>query len=137
MARRFLQAYKTKRGDNLGDPEWHDRRWEDVDRRLHARELDSTAIETAVTNLEAQALARLNDTFTPLIERAVDQLTSVGVMFSAHSGSEVAISTGGKTFIVDADDRIGFVVGDFISARPVGSAGGVGISSANPQSTCA
>src|SRR5262245_41931748 len=120
MARRFPQYYKTKRGDNLGDPDWHDRRWDDVDRRLHARELDSTAIGTAAANIEAQALARLNDTFTPLVEQAIAQLTSIGVLFSAHSHSEVSLGVGGKTFFVDPEDRVGFVVSDFISARPTG-----------------
>ena len=70
MTRRFDTHYKTKRLDNLGAADWHDRRWADIDQRMHSRELDATKIDDSIDRLEAIALARLNDTFSPLIQQA-------------------------------------------------------------------
>jgi hypothetical protein len=118
MALRFEQQYKTKRLDNLGDPEWHNRRWQDIDRRMHARELDADKIDNAVDNLEAVALSRLNDTFTPVIETAIERLRSVGAVFAASSQSEATIGAGEKTFLVSEDERDSFVVTDYVAVSP-------------------
>jgi hypothetical protein len=120
MARRFETFYKTQRLDNLGDPDWHDRRWEDVDRRMHARELDATAIEGAVDRMESVALQRLNDTFSPIIAQAMNQLADVGVSFTGESVSEHVVGLGTKTFVITEDFRVGLVVVDFVSIRPTG-----------------
>jgi hypothetical protein len=120
MARRFETFYKTQRLDNLGDPDWHDRRWDDVDRRMHARELDATAIEGAVDRMEAVALQRLNDTFSPIIAQAMQQLADVGVSFTGESVSEHSIGLGTKTFVITEEFRVGLVVVDFVSIRPTG-----------------
>lgn len=119
MAIRF-ESYRTKRLDNLGDPEWHNRRWQDIDLRMHARELDSGKIDNAVDSLTAVALSRLNDTFSPIIQQAMNQLADVGVSFSGESLTTEMISVGAKTFIIIPQHRVGLVVVDFVSIRPVG-----------------
>jgi hypothetical protein len=121
VAIRF-ESYRTRRLDNLGDPEWHNRRWQDIDLRMHARELDSGKIDGAVDQLQAIALARLNDTFSPIIQQAMNQLADVGVSFTGESLTSEIISLGTKTFIITPQYRVGLVVVDYVSIRPVGVA---------------
>lgn len=120
MAKRFEGYYKTNRLDNLGDPDWHNRRWQDIDLRMHSREIDATKIDDAVDRMEAIALARLNDTFSPLIQQAMNLLADVGVSFSGESLTTEMISEEGKTFIIIPQHRVGLVVVDYVSIRPVG-----------------
>ena len=120
MTRRFDTHYKTKRLDNLGDPGWHDRRWEDIDQRMHTRELDTTKIDDAINKLEAVALQRLNETFSPIIIQAQNQLADVGVSFNGPSHTTHTVGMGAKSFFVDENFRVGLVVVDFVSVRPTG-----------------
>jgi hypothetical protein len=120
MPRRFDQYYKTRRLDNLGDPDWHDRRWSDIDLRMANREYDAQRIDDAVDRIEATALARLNSTFSPIIQQALDQLADIGISFTAQSFSDVELSLGTKTFIITEQYRPAFVVVDFVSVRPTG-----------------
>ena len=120
MTRRFDTHYKTKRLDNLGDPGWHDRRWEDIDQRMHTRELDTTKIDDAIDKLEAVALQRLNETFSPIIIQAQNQLADVGVSFTGVSKSPHTVGLGAKSFFIEEDYRVGLVVVDFVSIRPTG-----------------
>jgi hypothetical protein len=118
MALRFESQYKTKRLDNLGDPEWHNRRWQDIDRRMHARELDATKIDDAVDDLEAAALARLNDELTPIIAQAITRLRDFGLLFSAASHTERTIQIGTIQFVIDEAMRESFVATGFLIIRP-------------------
>ncbi len=113
MARRF-DSYAIKRGDNLGDPGFWNRRLEDLDLRLHARELDGDKIDGAVDQLTAVALQRLNDTFTPVINSALTQLANVGAKFEGESLSEVAIDLGEIEFVLTSETRTGWVVTDYV-----------------------
>ncbi len=87
---------------------------------MHARELDSGKIDNAVDTLQQVALARLNDTFSPIIQQAMDQLADVGVSFTGESLTTEMISVGAKTFIIIPQHRVGLVVVDYVSIRPVG-----------------
>ncbi|UZE51129.1 hypothetical protein ONR75_11230 [Rhodopseudomonas sp. P2A-2r] len=119
MARRF-EAYAVKRNDNLGDPDFWNKRFEDIDLRIAARELDGDKIAGAVDELTSVALARLNDTFTPVVSEAIERLNSVGALFSSTSDSTVTIGAGFKTFLLDESTRAGFVVPEFVGVRPAG-----------------
>jgi hypothetical protein len=120
--RRFEAFYKVLRGKNLGDPEFWNQRFEDLDLRLHARELDSTRIDSAVDELIAVALQRLNDTFTPLILDAEQRLSNFGALFTGLSGSTVAIGLGIKSFVLTPETRQGYVFTDFVAARVIDDA---------------
>ncbi len=76
MAQRFDSSYKVARGDNLGDPEYWNRRLQDLDLRLDARERDADNIASAADVLVALGLQRLNDTFSPLIANAQAQVAA-------------------------------------------------------------
>jgi len=119
VAQRFEQQYRTKRLDNLGDPEFHNRRWADIDRRMDARENDATKIDNAVDSLKTVALSRLNDDLTPIIQQAIDRLVQFGLLFSAHSHTERTIELGNMQFLIDEGEREGFVATGFLIIRPV------------------
>jgi hypothetical protein len=118
MARRFEEFYQIKKGDNLGDPEFWNRKLEDLDLRLAARELDGAAIAAAVEQLISVGLSRINDTFTPVIDEAIDRLQSVGAAFSSTSDTEATIDTDPKTFALDPSTWASFVVTDYVAIRP-------------------
>jgi hypothetical protein len=120
--RRFEAFYKVLRGKNLGDPEFWNPRFEDLDLRLHARELDATRIDSAVDELIAVALQRLNDTFTPLILDAEQRLSNFGALFTGLSRSSVTIGLGSKSFVLTPETRQGYVFTDFVAARLIGDA---------------
>lgn len=113
---RLYERYQVKRGDNLGDPTFWNRRFEDIDNRMHARELDGDRIDAAVDDLTAVGLQRLNDTFTPVIQQAIAQLESVGARFEAESLTENEIGLGEMTFVVTPETRASWVVTDYIAA---------------------
>jgi hypothetical protein len=118
MAIRYEAQYRVKRLDNLGDPEFWNRRWQDIDRRLHARELDATKIDDAVDRLEAVALARLNDQLSPIVGQAITRLREFGLLFSATSHTERTIQIGTIQFVIDEAMRESFVATGFLIIRP-------------------
>lgn len=118
MARLF-DKYRVARRDNLGDPDFWNRRFEDLDIRLHARELDGAKIDGAVDALTAVALQRLDDTFTPVVESAIARLESVGALFSAESLSEETIGLGTRNLVLTEATRAAYVETAFVVARPV------------------
>ena len=75
-------------------------------------------MDHSIDRLEAIALARLNDTFSPLIEQAQQQLADVGVSFSGRSLSQHTIGIGIKTFMIMEAYRVGLVIVDYVSIRP-------------------
>lgn len=117
MARRF-EHYQIKKGDNLGEPEFWNRILEDLDLRLAARELDGEAIANAVDQLISVGLGRINDTFTPVIEEAIERLRSVGAQFAAASTTPETIDDDQKTFVLTEGTRASYIVTDYVSIRP-------------------
>lgn len=116
---RLIERYRIRRGDNLGDPELWNRVFEDIDNRLHARELDGSTIDGAVEALTATALRRLDDTFTPVVQEAISALESVGALFEAESASEETIGLGVRNLVLSAQTRRSFVGTQWVTARPV------------------
>lgn len=116
MAKRF-SLYKMQPGDNAGDPETWDKRFEDVDNRLHARELDGQKIDETIAALQAVALQRLNDTFTPLIQEAQQALQNQGVRFAAESLTEETVGLGEKSFSLTIETARTWVESDYVTIR--------------------
>lgn len=116
MASRF-DAYMVRRRDNLADPQFWNPRFQDLDNRLNAREQDSSRIEGAVDALEAVALQRLNDTFTPLIVEAQDRLNNLGASFSAESLAPQTIGTGEKDLLLTEATAETYVFTDYVQVR--------------------
>lgn len=115
MPRRFDQAYRVKRRDNLGDPEFWNSRFEDIDLRLAAREIDGQRIGDAVDTVTNVALHRLNDTFTPVIEEAKNLLRSIGAMFTARSTSTLSIGLGRIEMVVTEETQATFAAAQYLA----------------------
>lgn len=120
MSRRIDQ-YVVDRGDNLADPDFWFKRFEDIDLRLSALEVLQDRVDDALAVLTGVALQRLNDTFTPLIIEAqarVGALGSLGASFSGESQSTVTISSSGiKIFILTGPSASNYVYTDYVMIR--------------------
>lgn len=112
-----MEAYKVLRGANLAAPDFWNNRFQDLDNRLNAREQDSTKIEGAIDALEAVALQRLNDTFTPLIVEAQNRLNNLGASFSAESLEPQTIGTGEKDLLLTEESAETYVFTDYVQVR--------------------
>ena len=120
MSRRF-DFYQVKRNDNLADPTYWNRRLEDIDLRIAAREADAENIDEATANLEALGLQRLNETFTPLILDAQERLNTIGVSFSAESTTSNTVGTGAKVFNLTEETRGNYVNADYVDISAFGT----------------
>lgn len=116
MPQRF-EAYRVQRNANLADPNFWNNRFKDLDLRLAALELLSTALDAAVATLTAVALQRLNDTFTPLIVDAQTRLNQLGATFSAESITTLTIGTGQKSLILTEETSANYVYTDYVTLR--------------------
>lgn len=117
------EFYRVKRGNNLADPEFWNPRFQDLDNRMTARELDKTKIDDAVDALEAVALQRLNDTFAPLIVEAQDRLNNLGASFSAESLDSETIGLGTKVFTLTEETAANYVFTDYVNIRAAAESG--------------
>lgn len=118
---RRLGAYEIKRGDNLADPSFWNRRFEDVDLRIHALEAAATAVEDAAQEVIAVGLQRLNETFGPLIQQSTQSVQDAAALL-AQTQTEVQTTIGNANttfaaaiaeanadlvaFIADANEQI-------------------------------
>lgn len=109
-----INFYKVKRGDDLGDPEFWNRRFEDVDLRVGKNEDALLDVGAVANQVEALALDRLNNVITPLIIQTQDRLKTIPNLFEAHSGSSVTVGIGAKSFVIDETDRETWAVADLV-----------------------
>jgi hypothetical protein len=91
MARRFDQIYRVKPRDNLGDPEYWNRRFEDLDRRVSSNEAGLEEISGLTGYVEGLALNRLNLILEPALDKIA--LVSEEGFLLAHSDSVVTLDT--------------------------------------------
>jgi hypothetical protein len=105
MARRYDQYYRVKPRDNLGDPEYWNRRFEDIDRRVSFNEDGLDAIDGLTSYIEGLALNRLDLILAPALDKIA--LVSEQGFLLAHSISSITldISTTQTFAIADAAER--------------------------------
>lgn len=116
MVSRF-ELYRVKRRDNLSDSNFWNPRFQDIDVRLNAREGDATRLDDAVDALEAVALQRLADTFTPLIVEAQARLNNLGASFSAESLLPQTVGLGAKAVTLTEATAANYVYTDYVQLR--------------------
>lgn len=116
MARR-IDAYRIKRGDNLGDPELWNRRLEDIDLRIAASEEALSSLDAVANRVEQVSLDRINNVITPLVEETQQRIASIPALFSATSASSVTLGLGERSFIVPEDERSTWAVSSFVYAE--------------------
>ena len=116
-----FDVYQVKVNDDLADPTFWDFRFQDIDARLNARELDAQKISDAADELIAVGIARVNVTFNPLIDAATQKMADATALMNSASdqvnttvanattGFNAAIATANAnltTFMTQATQRI-------------------------------
>jgi hypothetical protein len=100
VARRFETFYRVKTKDNLGDPEYWNRRFDDVDRRISGNEDGLSNLAGLSAEVEGLALDRLNLVLAPALAR-IGLVSEQGFLL-AHSGSSVTLTEGATvTFVIE------------------------------------
>jgi len=116
---RRIDAYRIKRGDNLGDAEFWNTILEDLDIRIGLNEDKLKNLDAVANRMESLALERINNSITPLVIQTQDRIASIPNLFSATSVTSVEIGAGTKTFFVEASARNTFAVGGYVLARRI------------------
>lgn len=121
MARRFDQIYRVKPRDNLGDPEYWNRRFDDIDRRVSSNEDELDAIDGLTAYIEGLALNRLDLVLAPALDKIA--LVSEQGFLLAHSNSEVTldVNTTQVFAIPDLAERELFAPSPFVTIVRKGS----------------
>jgi len=78
-------------------------------------EQEVTTFEAEVAKFQTLGLQAVNDTLTPLVQQAVDQLSSISELFTAQSLSTETFGTGSKSFVIVTGEEILFVPLDWVN----------------------
>ncbi|WP_315729797.1 tail fiber domain-containing protein [Bradyrhizobium sp. SZCCHNRI2010] len=121
MARRFSQYYQVKPRDNLGDPDYWNRRFEDIDRRVSSSEDGLAQIGGLTSYVEGLALDRLNLVLAPALDKVA--LVSEQGFLMAHANNQVTLdlSTTQTFAIPDLAERELFAPSPFVTICRTGS----------------
>jgi hypothetical protein len=121
MSRRFDTNYRVKPKDNLGDPEYWNRRFEDVDRRIDSSESALESLNEIEDRVQSIALERLNLVLAPALSQIA--FASDQGFLMAHSNSVITLTDGSTvTFTIDdAGERSLFAPSPFIAITRSGS----------------
>lgn len=101
---RRLDFYSVRVGDDLGDPDFWNRKFEDVDLRLHGQEEIEKDWRSAVRELQESGLKRIDEAVTPLLEQLEEDL-QLGAVFIAESSSAIQVQTGHLNIGIDSANR--------------------------------
>lgn len=101
---RRLDYYSVRVGDDLGDPDFWNRKFEDVDLRLHAQEEIEKDWRSAVLELQENGIKRIDEAVSPLVEQLEEDL-QLGAVFIAESSSAIQVKTGPLNIGVDSTNR--------------------------------
>jgi hypothetical protein len=121
MARRYDQYYRVKPRDNLGDPDYWNRRFEDIDRRVSSNEDGLDSIGGLTSYVEGLALNRLDLVLAPALDKIT--LVSEQGFLLAHSSTSntLDVSTTQTFAIQDAAERELFAPSPFLTICREGS----------------
>lgn len=120
MAASRFEKYRVARGDDIGDPDYWNRRLRDVDTRLVTVEGQKDTLDAVIEEGRTVFRTRVDEILVPLVQE-VEAIADLGALLRAHSASEVEITTGGKTFFVDEADRRRFAAPGYLSIVAVGN----------------
>ncbi|SCB41220.1 hypothetical protein [Rhizobium lusitanum] len=101
---RRLNQYQIRVGDDLGDPDYWNRRFEDVDLRLHGQEEIEKDWRSAVRELQENGLRRIDEAVSPLIAQLQEDL-QLGAVFIAESKSAIEVKTGPLTIGISSANK--------------------------------
>ena len=101
---RRLDQYQIRVGDDLGDPDGWNSRFEDIDLRLHGQEEIEKDWRAAVRELQENGLKRIDEAVSPLIAQ-LDEDLQLGAVFIAESISAVEVKTGALTVGISSTNK--------------------------------
>ncbi len=107
---------KLRFDDTILSDEEFNRRWRLIDTRFQALEGVQLDYLRDADILRSIALSRINDALAPVLA-----FTGVGDLLRCSATTSLAIETGTKTFVVDADDRSVFAAPLFVIAAVQGT----------------
>lgn len=117
---RRMDIYRVKRRDNLGDPDFWNKRFEDIDLRLAKGEDALRTVDEAADRVERLALDRVNNVLSPLAGEAIERLTSVSTLFEATSTTPVTMGEGERRFTIAEGKRLTFAPLLYLVIFPTG-----------------
>jgi hypothetical protein len=121
MARRYDQYYRVKPRDNLGDPDYWNRRFEDIDRRVSSNEDGLDSIGGLTSYVEGLALNRLDLVLAPALDK-ITLVSEQGFLLAHSSTSNTLDVNTTQTFAIqDAAERELFAPSPFLTICRQGS----------------
>ena len=116
-----IDRLRVKRGDDLGDPEFWNKRLANIDSRIAGLEVRDRNLGAATDELVQRGLLRLDEVVKPLVDD-LRASADLGAILFASSSSPVTVGTGEKLFVIDEDDRGAFAPAvDLVIAEVDGS----------------
>ncbi|MDC7784764.1 tail fiber domain-containing protein [Rhodoplanes sp. TEM] len=108
-------AYRVVLGDDIGDPDYLDFRFRDIDLRVTALEDVEKDWTKALATLTEVGLARIDEVLRPAYNE-IRRLADLGAIFLAHSDTELLLETGLHRFTVRAEERDAYAPAGYVAA---------------------
>lgn len=121
MASEF-ERYRLRLGDDIGDPNTLNRRFQSIDLRLVRQEDIEKDWGEALSALQRVGLSRIDEVLLPVFNK-VAELANLGAIFTARAATEIEISPGLKRLIIDETDRNAFAPAAFVAGFVDGDLG--------------
>jgi len=83
MSLRYETVYRVKINDNLGDPGFWNTRFQDLDLRMNSSEVQFSKIDAAVQEIISLGIARIDNTYQPLLNALQAQATAAQAQVDA------------------------------------------------------
>lgn len=116
MARRFETILRVKPRDNLGDPQYWNRRFDDIDRRISKNEDDLLNLDEIADRVEGIALERIDQVVTPIVVETIERVRDIPNLFRTTSLTSETIGLGLKSFTIAEGDWNTFAHQDYVYA---------------------
>nr|WP_321482369.1 hypothetical protein [uncultured Cohaesibacter sp.] len=109
-----MDLYRTKRNDDLGDPNYWDRKFKDIDARISVNEEQRDTLEEVIEEGRQVFREKANEVLLPLIKEVHD-MADVGAFLRTTSATEHDLSLGGKVFYIDEGHRLSFAAPAYVT----------------------
>lgn len=109
-----MDLYRTKRNDDLGDPNYWDRKFKDIDARISVNEEQRDTLEEVIEEGRQVFREKANEVLLPLIKEVHD-MADVGALLRTTSATEHDLSLGGKVFYIDEGRRLSFAAPAYVT----------------------
>lgn len=108
-----LPLYKVLNGDDLGNPDYWNARFADIDRRLLAQEAIEKTWTDVLRDVTENGLQRIDQAITPLIEQ-LEEDAQLGALFIAESSTTLEVGAGLKTVAITSANARRFAAAAYI-----------------------